>query len=200
MTQPAILSFRVHFLSPFSYQTIKSHLDLYFFSQFLQYSVDYGNFIAISGIAVSVIEMLWGEAIASISSEAITSITSEAIASISNEAIVSVTDTAIPEIAMKLPSSTEYWRNWKKEYRSKWDFIVWYENGLKKWTRKERIADCVNVNLHSNLKCIHEKLRDTLEDEGGKEKYINCKFEEIKMKSVKRSKSCHYVDDLSAVL
>ena len=30
--------------------------------------------------------------------------------------------------------------------------------------------------------------------------YINCKFEEIKMKSVKRSKSCHYVDDLSAVL
>ena len=29
---------------------------------------------------------------------------------------------------------------------------------------------------------------------------IHCKFEEIKMKSVKRSKSCHYVDDLSAVL
>ena len=26
------------------------------------------------------------------------------------------------------------------------------------------------------------------------------KFEEIKMKSVKRSKSCHYVDDLSDVL
>ena len=69
-----------------------------------------------------------------------------------------------------------------------------------KWTRKERIADCVNVNLYSNLKCIYEKLRDTLEDEGGKEKYINCKFEEIKMKCVRRSKSCHYVDDLSAVL
>ena len=77
---------------------------------------------------------------------------------------------------MKLPSSTEYWRNWKKEYRSKWDFIVWYENGLKKWT----IADCVNVNLYSNLKCIYEKLRDTLEDEGVKEKYINCKFEPIR--------------------
>ena len=71
--------------------------------------------------------MLWGEAIASISNEAIASISSQAIASISNEAIASITDTAIPEIAMKLPSSTEYWRNWKKEYRSKWDFIVWYE-------------------------------------------------------------------------
>ena len=61
LTQSAILSFRVHFLSPFSYQTIKSHLDLYSFFQFLQYSVDDGNFIAISGITVSVIDaIVWG--------------------------------------------------------------------------------------------------------------------------------------------
>ena len=132
--------------------------------------------------------------------EATSSVMTEASASISSEASASITDTAIPEIAMKLPSSTEYWRNWKKEYISKWDFIVWHENGLKKWAQEERRADCVNVNLFSNLKCIYEKLRDALDDEGGKEKYINCKFEEIKMKSVKRSKSCHYVDDLSAVL
>ena len=129
--------------------------------------------------------------------EASSSVMTEAGSSISSEASASITDTAIPEIAMKLPSSTEYWRNWKKEYRSKWDFIVWYENGLKRWAQEERIADCVNVNLFSNL---NEKLRDALDDEGGKEKYINCKFEEIKLKSVKRSKSCHYVDDLSAVL
>ena len=111
-----------------------------------------------------------------------------------------ITDTTIPEIAIKLPSSTDYWRNWKKQYRSKWHYIVWYENRLKKSSQKERIAYCVNVKLYSTLKRIYEKLRDTLEDEGGKEKYINCKFEENKIKSVKRTKSCYYVDDLSAAL
>ena len=47
--------------------------------------------------------------------EATSSVMTEASASISSEASASITDTAIPEIAMKLPSSTEYWRNWKKE-------------------------------------------------------------------------------------
>ena len=79
--------------------------------------------------------------------EATSSVMTEASASISSEASASITDTAIPEIAMKLPSSTKYWRNWKRGYGSKWDFIVWDENGLKKWTQKERIADCVNVML-----------------------------------------------------
>ena len=51
----------------------------------------------------------------SIMTEAGTSIITQASASISSEASASITDTVIPEIAMKLPSSTEYWRNWKKE-------------------------------------------------------------------------------------
>ena len=53
------------------------------------------------------------EATSSVVTEATSSVMTKASASISSEASASITYTAIPEIAMKLPSSTEYWRNWK---------------------------------------------------------------------------------------
>ena len=72
----------------------------------------------------------------------------------------------------RLPSTTEYWTKWKRsKSRSKWDFICWYEGGCKKWSSKDRADSGVNIKLYSSLKCIYEKLRDFIEDEGGKEKY-----------------------------
>ena len=72
----------------------------------------------------------------------------------------------------RLPSTTEYWTKWNRsKSRSKWDFICWYEGGCKKWSSKDRADAGVNVKLYASLKCIHEKLRDFIEDEGGKEKY-----------------------------
>ena len=91
-----------------------------------------------------------------------------------------------------LPSTTEYWTKWKRsESRSKWDFICWYEGGCKKWSSKDRADAGVNIKLYSSLKCIYEKLRDFIEEEGGKEKYIITKFEEYKFKSIKKIGRAH---------
>ena len=97
-----------------------------------------------------------------------------------------------------LPSTTDYWTKWKRsESRSKWDFICWYEGGCKKWSSKDRADAGVNIKLYSSLKCTHEKLRDFIEEEGGKEKYTITKFEEYKFKSIKRKKTTDYPDNLS---
>ena len=42
---------------------------------------------------------------------------------------------------------------------------------LQKWSSKDRADTGVNINLYSSLKCVYEKLRDFIENEGGKEMY-----------------------------
>ena len=69
----------------------------------------------------------------------------------------------------------------------------------KKWTSKDRLENCVNVKLYSNLKRMYEKLRDALENEGGVENYKITKFEEYKFETIKRTKSCEYSDDLISI-
>ena len=91
-------------------------------------------------------------------------------------------------------STVQYWKINKS--RSKWDFICWYVGDCKKWSSKDRADTGVNIKLYSSLKCVYEKLRDFLEDEGGKEMYTIKKY---KFKSTKRKKTTDYPDNLTDV-